>query len=206
MWVTLGGFYCWIKLLWFWFVAHLWNVAGTGMKASQRKKVITSILAVVPIIKVLEFAFRPNSLHKLHIYPSMHIRIGSAACISLCLPGDSEFSVVIFQPLGMPMVQWNKCIMCWIFWLMLAWLLETFRSWAVISMHALGWLKVMISRFCSTLGRLAWDRGMQEAQCWYIGFYKTNFTFSTEMDRYSGRKVGPVGVLLMELMCSSTSS
>ena len=60
--------------------------------------------------------------------------------------------------------------------------------------------------FCSTLGRLAWDKGMQETQCWYIGFYKTKFTFPTGMDRYSGMKVGLVGVLMMELMCSSVSS
>ena len=41
-----------------------------------------SILAVVPIIKVLEFTFRSNSLHELHICPAIHIRKGSEACFS----------------------------------------------------------------------------------------------------------------------------
>ena len=78
----------------------------------KRKEVIISISAAVPIIKALEFAFRLLSLHKLPICPSMHIRKRSAACISLCFPGGSKFSVVTFQRLGMQMVQWNKCMMC----------------------------------------------------------------------------------------------
>ena len=101
---------------------------GKRMRVSSRKKVTTFILAVVPIIRALEFACRPSLFHKFPVLLFMHIPTEFAAYISPWRPGGSEFSVFTFQRLGMRMAQWNKCMMCWTLLLMHALRQGTYRS------------------------------------------------------------------------------
>ena len=82
------------------------------MGVSSREKGSTCIPAVAPIIRALECAFRPISLHKLPLRLSMHILKKIAAYISPWRPSGLEFLVFTFQRFGMQMAQWNKCMMC----------------------------------------------------------------------------------------------
>ena len=100
----------------------------------ERKQGRTSVATMMPFITVLEFAYRRILFHKLPNF-FMHTPKGIAAYISPWRPGGSEFSVLTFQRLGMRMARWNNCMMCWAFLLVRQ---RTYRSWAVISMLALG--------------------------------------------------------------------
>ena len=85
--------------------------SGEKIRVPSKKKVSTPILAVVPFIRALEFAYRLILL-QIFVFFLMHIPNGFAAYIFFRGVQAVQRFQCTFLRLGMRMVQRNKCMMC----------------------------------------------------------------------------------------------
>ena len=85
---------------------------GEKIRVPSKKKVSTPILAVVPFIRALEFAYRLILLQIFVFFSHAYSKRICSLHFFPWRPGGSEVSMFTFLRLGMRMVQWNKCMMC----------------------------------------------------------------------------------------------